>query len=242
MIDPSMPMDRRELPLKCRRKQRLTEAEAKQIAERLATEGDGMAAYLCRFCGSYHIGHVMTDRDAAPVAIAARVPESVEAARIERAQLGVDVLGLQNALNRIHDDRSQQGWWSSSQRLKRELKPKMERAAYLNAWLKANRGMSLSESGASVDKSRMNAAERRKELISDDMSLFFGAVTTLLKAHESDNGPRKVFGHLFAVVAHVVADETDDLAVYVDRFKGELARWAARQDDELSKVEGNSDE
>lgn len=208
--------DRRDLPLKCRRKQRLTEIEAVHLAQRLSMAGDKMNAYRCPYCDGWHVGHALGGK----FSVSADVPESVEAAIAERARLGAELLELQNAMGRIKEDRSQQHWWTAWNNLKAQWNVKRERSAFLKAWIRER----APETNAARHGARAASAIRREAVLTDDLRAFLDAATAAMKAGGADKALVKAFRNAFAVAITDPADETE-MAAQRRRFAEQVAYW-----------------
>lgn len=209
-------VDRRTLPLKCRRKQRLSEIEAVHLAQQLAMSGDKMNAYRCPYCDGWHVGHTLGGR----FHIDPDIPESVTAARAERAKLGTEILSLQHALARIDEDRSQQGWWAQRERLKAEYNVKRERSSFLRAWILQN------DTGPRVRSPAPRSSEDREQKIGPDAARFYTEMLRVLKEAGTSKEFQKVFSKAFACALGDVDGAGDDIEERQRRFRAMLGKWA----------------
>lgn len=209
-------IDRRALPLKCRRKQRLTELEARTIAGRYAAT-DRMAAYECPYCHGWHVGHVTSQHH---VVAADTEPESLDAAVIERRKLGAELQALQSAMARVKADQTQQGWFRSWSNLQRERQVKMERQAFLRAWLAQHGSGANRVLGSS-------AAEKRREVLTEDGLAYLNAVLARI---DDDKDLSKLFRQNFALTVSSLNDDPE-LPDKLERFRGRLALWAQAREE-----------
>lgn len=206
--------ERRELPFLCRRKERLQEVEARNLAATLSrNSNEPMSAYLCRYCSAWHVGHPRKITDEPPVNQA--VPKSQKEATEELTKLKADSLSLKHAIERFDRDQSKQGWMKTKLGLEAQLRVNRERIAYLKAWL-------TRQTGHDGPKA-LNVTTLRDKGFPDSAAAFYEV--GMNRFRDADDGAgKRLFGLLFALV-NVDPDNPHQIRSLQESFQNRVELW-----------------